>query len=124
MLLYLSTNTHCDILFAVSQVARFSQNPRKKSHATAGKTIVPYLHKSCDKGTIVALKKSLQVDCYVDADFGGLYRRDPDSEPSAFRPRSGYIIFLGNFNSEDIELSRLEEKNDRSPSHLEIPAHA
>jgi hypothetical protein len=33
MLLYLSTNTRCDISFAVSQAARFSANP-KQSHAT------------------------------------------------------------------------------------------
>jgi hypothetical protein len=95
MLLYLSTNTRCDISFAVSQVARFSQNP-KKSHATAVKTIVRYLHRTRDKGTIVTLKKSIHVDCYVDADFGGLYRRDPDDEPSAVKSRSGWIIFLGN----------------------------
>ena len=34
MLLYLSGNTRPDITFAVSQVARFTHNP-KKSHATA-----------------------------------------------------------------------------------------
>jgi hypothetical protein len=39
MMLYLSTNTCPDIAFAVSQVARFSHNP-KKSHATGVKMIV------------------------------------------------------------------------------------
>ena len=38
MLLYLSTNTRPDIIFAVSQAARFTHNP-KQSHATAVKTI-------------------------------------------------------------------------------------
>ena len=42
MLLYLSTNTRPDISFAVSQVARFINEP-KKSHATAVKKIVCYL---------------------------------------------------------------------------------
>ena len=42
MLLYLSGNTRPDITFAVSQVARFTHNPRK-SHATALKMIVRYL---------------------------------------------------------------------------------
>jgi len=39
MLLYLSGNSRPDIAFAVSQVCRFSSNP-KQSHATAVKTIV------------------------------------------------------------------------------------
>ena len=52
MLLYLSTNARPDITFAVSQVARFNHSP-KKSHASAIKTIVCYLHRTADKGTIV-----------------------------------------------------------------------
>ena len=48
MLLYLSTNTRPDITFAVSQVARFNHNP-KKSHASAIKTIVRYLHRTANK---------------------------------------------------------------------------
>jgi hypothetical protein len=42
MLLYLSTNTHPDIAYRVSQAARFTSNP-KQSHATAVKMIVRYL---------------------------------------------------------------------------------
>ena len=52
MLLYLSTNTRIDISFAVSKVARFNHSP-KKSHATAVKTIVRYLHRTSDKGTVI-----------------------------------------------------------------------
>ena len=58
-----------DIAFAVSQVCRFSVEP-KKSHATAVKTILRYLKKTCDKGMIIkpTLNK-LHLDLYVDADF-------------------------------------------------------
>jgi hypothetical protein len=42
MLLYLSNNTRPDIAFGISQVARFTLNP-KQSHATAVKMIVRYL---------------------------------------------------------------------------------
>lgn len=42
MILYLSTNTRVDIAFAVSQVARFSNDPRKL-HASAIKSIIRYL---------------------------------------------------------------------------------
>ena len=94
MLLYLSTNTRPDISFAVSQVARFSHSP-KKSHAAAVKTIVRYLARTKDKGTIVTPTGKLELDCYVDADFGGLYRREPDDDPNSVRSRTGYIIMLG-----------------------------
>ena len=66
MLLYLSTNTRPDISFTVSQVARFSHNP-KKSHATAVKTIVRYLNRTSDKGMIIKPSGNLAMDCYVDA---------------------------------------------------------
>ncbi|MGH3053429.1 MAG: reverse transcriptase domain-containing protein [Gaiellaceae bacterium] len=93
-LLYLSTNTRPDIAFAVSQVARFAHEP-KKSHATAIKTIVRYLARTRDKGTIVRPDGSLRIDCYADADFAGLYRREPDLDPTSAKSRTGFIIKLG-----------------------------
>ena len=93
MLLYLATNTRPDIAYAVSQVARFSHSP-KQSHATAVKTIVRYLSGTREKGSIFNPPKELTLDCYVDADFAGLYGRDPDSEPTAAKSRTGYIISM------------------------------
>ena len=93
MLLYLSTNTRPDISFAVSQVARFSHNP-KQSHATAVKTIVRYLSGTKEKGTIFHKPKKLYLDCFVDADFAGLHGRDPPEEPSSAKSRTGYIMSL------------------------------
>ena len=95
MLLYLSTNTRPGIAFAVSQVARFGHNP-KKSHAIAVKTIVRYLSRTSDKGTIMSPTGKFDLDCYVDADFAGLYKSDPDEAPTAAKSRLGYIIFLSN----------------------------
>jgi Reverse transcriptase (RNA-dependent DNA polymerase) len=94
MLLYLSTNTRPDISFAVSQVARFSHNP-KKSHASAIKSIIRYLNRTSDKGMIIKPTGNLAIDCYVDADFAGLHGRDPDRSPSSAKSRTGYIITLG-----------------------------
>ena len=91
MLLYLSTNTRPDISFAVSQVARFSHNP-KQSHASAVKTIVRYLAGSKEKGTIFHHPTKLYLDCYVDADFAGLHGRDPPEEPTSVKSRTGYIL--------------------------------
>ena len=91
MLLYLSTNTRPDIAYAVSQVSRFSHNS-KKSHASAVKTIIIYLAGSKDQGVIYKRLKKLQLECYVDADFAGLYRRDPPESPTSIKSRTEYII--------------------------------
>ena len=94
MLLYLSTNTRPDITFAVSQVCRFGQEP-KKSHATAVKTILRYLKKTCNEGIIVKpSNKQLNLDLYVDADFCGLFGREDPRDPTSVRSRTGYIALL------------------------------
>ena len=93
MLLYLSTNTRPDIAFAVSQVARFSSNP-KQSHATAVKTILRYLKRTRTKGMIVKPTGKLNLDLFVDADFCGLYKVEPDIDPNSVRSRTGYVIKL------------------------------
>ncbi|KAI2500076.1 hypothetical protein MHU86_14403 [Fragilaria crotonensis] len=62
MLLYLSTNTRPDIAFAVSQVTRFCHKP-KRSHASAVKTLICYLHRTCDMGMIVKPTGTLNLDC-------------------------------------------------------------
>ena len=94
MLLYLSTNTRPDISMAVSQVARFCNDP-KQSHATAVKMILRYLKRTCDKGMIMRPNNKLILDCYVDAAFAGLYKIEPDSNPDAARSRYGYVIMFG-----------------------------
>ena len=94
MLLYLSTNTRPDISFAVSQVARFSTNP-KQSHAQAIKMIVRYLWRTVDCGTIFRPTTAFKVDCYVDADFMGLHGRESEDEPISAKSRTGYIIHFG-----------------------------
>ena len=82
MLLYLSTNTRPDIAFAVSQVARFTHNP-KLSHGIAVKMIICYLKGTMTKGTIVKKASCLQLDCFCDAAFAGLYSRDPHTSLSS-----------------------------------------
>jgi hypothetical protein len=95
MLMYLSTNTCHDIQFAVSQVSRFTSNP-KQSHSTAVKTILRYLKRTRLSGTIMKPTGKLDLDLYVDADFAGLYGKEPDSNPDSARSRTGYILFLSN----------------------------
>jgi len=94
MLLYLSTNTRCDITFAVSQVARFTHDP-KQSHATAIKRIVRYLAGTKDKGMIMKPDGTLAINSHSDADFAGLYKVDPMEDTSSAKSRMGFLIKLG-----------------------------
>ena len=94
MLLYVSNNTRPDITFAVSQVARFTANP-KKSHAVAVKSIVRYLARSKDQGIYVRPNGDFNLDTWVDADFAGLFNREVDSDPASVRSRYGYYITFG-----------------------------
>ena len=93
MALYLCTNTRPDISFQVSQIARFSNDP-KKSHASAFKMLLRYLKKTMDKGMIIKPTKKFQLDLYVDADFCGLFKREDDHDPNVARSRSGWVISL------------------------------
>ena len=80
MMLYLSSNTRPDIAYAVSQVARFSHCP-KQSHAEAVKMIVKYLSGTKSEGILFKKPKTLKLECYVDADFAGLYNREVHDNP-------------------------------------------
>jgi hypothetical protein len=94
MMLYLSGNTHLDIAFGVSQVARFSHHP-KQPHAVAIKCIACYLKGTSNEGTIFNKPpKSIQLDLYVDADFAGLWGVESPNDPVSVKSRSGHQISL------------------------------
>ena len=91
MLLYLSGNSRLDIAYAVNQCARFTHNP-KTSHATAIKRILRYLKGTADQGLNLKPKSNYKVDCYVDADFEGLWGSENHQDPISVKSRSGYLI--------------------------------
>ena len=95
MLLYASNNTRPDITFAVSQVARFTSNP-KVSHAKAIRSIVRYLAGTSDKGLAIKPDGTFNLKCWVDADFAGLHKREPSEDPNSVRSRHGCVITFGN----------------------------
>ena len=39
--------------------------------------------------------QNITLDCYVDADFAGLYIREPDEDPVSVKSRTGYILSIG-----------------------------
>jgi hypothetical protein len=93
MLLYLSSNTRPDIQFAVHQVARFNHAPRH-SHAQAIKRIVRYLLSTKSKGIEFEPNIEAGLDCYVDADFAGLYGYEDDQDPVSVKSRTGFVLTL------------------------------
>ena len=95
MLMYLSTNSRPDIAYAVNQCARFTHSP-KNSHGLGVKRIVRYLRGTRDKGMIIQPTSSYNVDCYVDADFAGLWGSEDPQDPISVKSRTGFVIqFMG-----------------------------
>jgi hypothetical protein len=94
MLMYLSSNAHPEIQFSVHQCARFTHCPRA-SHEEAVKHICRYLQGVQDNGLTFQPSDSLQLDCYVDADFAGLWNYESDQDPVCVKSRTGYVMTLG-----------------------------
>jgi hypothetical protein len=96
MAMYLCNNSRPDIAFAVHQCARYSFNP-SRLHAEYLKKLGRYLLKTKDKGLILKPMESgpISVDCYVDADFAGLWNSEDNQDPHCVRSRTGYVICIG-----------------------------
>jgi Reverse transcriptase (RNA-dependent DNA polymerase) len=95
MLLYLSSNSRPDIQYAVHQCARFTHFP-KKSHEDAILRICRYLKGTRTKGLIMKPSNNMTLDCYVDADFAGLYGVEDEQDPVCVKSRTGYCLTLAN----------------------------
>ena len=72
MMQYLQSHSRPDITYTVSQAARFTHSPRR-SHEMALEHIGQYLKGTIDEGLILKPTDDLNIDCYVDADFVGLW---------------------------------------------------
>jgi hypothetical protein len=89
--MYLAANRRPDIAYAVHQATHHTHYPRA-SHALAVKRIIRYLQGTKDCGTIFRPDNSMKVDCYVDADFSGLWKAEHDQDPICAKSRTGYVI--------------------------------
>ena len=92
---YLQGHTRVDITMAVSQCARFTHDP-KRSHEKALERIGQYLKGTKNRGLIFrpAEGHEIKLDCYVDADFAGLWGYEDEQDPSSVKSRTGYAIFI------------------------------
>ncbi|KAG7368580.1 reverse transcriptase RNA-dependent DNA polymerase [Nitzschia inconspicua] len=95
MLGYLQSNSRPDIAFAVSSAARFTHHPRR-SHEIALQRIGRYLKGTIEEGLILRPGDTLDIDCYVDADFAGLWPHEDKSDPSCVKSRTGFSICVAN----------------------------
>jgi Reverse transcriptase (RNA-dependent DNA polymerase) len=94
MAMFLHNNTRLDCAMAVHQCARYSANP-KRTHEAALKCLGRYLLGTRTRGLIIRPITHLRVDCYVDADFAGVFNAKDASDPCSVRSRTGFILTLG-----------------------------
>ena len=90
-LMYLAGNTRPDTAYEVHQAAWFTHGARK-SHAAGVKRFLHYLKKTKSEGMILKPGKDHRVDCYVDADFGGLFSTEDKHDPVSVKFRTRYVI--------------------------------
>jgi hypothetical protein len=95
MLQCLQGHSRPDITYAVSQCSRFI-HCAKRSHEIALERIGRCLKKTRGKGLILKPSKNLDIDCYVDADFCGLWSREDAHDPVSVKSRTGFAICIAN----------------------------
>lgn len=93
MLQYLQNHTRPDITFAVSQCARFIHSPRR-SHELALIRIGQYLKGTVEMGLVFLPTGRLTIDCYVDADFAGLWPFEDKEDSICVKSRTGFAICI------------------------------
>ena len=93
MLQYLQGHSRPDITYAVSQCARFTHSP-KRSHERALERIGQYLKGTIQEGLIMKPTQNLDLDCYVDADFAGLWPYENKNDPVCVKSRTGFVLCI------------------------------
>ena len=94
---YLAQHSRPDIAFAVAQCARYAHRP-KRQHEQAVERIGRYLAGTVHRGLILRPDRDrpLDIDCYVDADFAGLFGTEQPHDPSCVKSRTGLILCVAN----------------------------
>lgn len=95
MLSYLQANSRPDTSMATHQTARFCSDP-KRSHERAVIRIGKYLRGTAERGIIFEPKKSMGLECYVDADFAGGWNELNALDADGLYSRTGFVIKYAN----------------------------
>lgn len=91
--MYLANNTRLDCAMAVHQCARFCANPRVP-HEQAIKRVGRYILGTMDRGLRIRAGNHMRLDCYVDADFCGLFNYEDADDADSARSRTGFLLTL------------------------------
>ena len=95
MLIYVTSNYRPYIAFEVHHCDRFTHN-FKHSHEKCILHIIKYLQGTRKygkhEGLIIYASKKMQINCYVDAEFYGLYVQNYHHYPVCVWSRTGYVI--------------------------------
>ena len=84
-------------------------------HDVAVKWIVQYLKGTHDKGYILCPSKEKWLDCYIDADFMGIWDMADSDDTSSVKSRTGYVITFA--NCPVLWVSKLQTEITLSPCH-------
>ena len=84
-----------------------------------------YLKMTRDKGLILKPTSEMGIDCYVDADFAGLWGVADSQDPTSVKSRTGYVLCLAGCPviwasklQSDIALSTMEAEYNALPMAL------
>eukprot|EP00957_Ditylum_brightwellii_P176217 13418038-Ditylum_brightwellii.AAC.1 len=102
MLICLASKLRPDISMAVHQCVRYTYNPCC-IHEVAVKRIVCYLIGTKDTkegqtgyhGMVINRTDDLTLECFVDANFAGLWGHEDDQVSSSVKSCTGFILTLG-----------------------------
>jgi len=95
MLQYLQAHLWPDIMFAVSQCARYVHRTCRL-HEIALKHIGLYLKGTKDCGLILKPSRVLDIQCYLDTDFTELWPYEDKHDPSCVKSCTGFVISVLN----------------------------
>ena len=90
MLMYLSNNSRPDIHFSIKQCDRFTHN----IHSDSVKRICLYLFVTQEQVLTFKPNSDMKLDCYVDADFAGLWKHKDDQDSVFVKSSTGYVMTL------------------------------
>ena len=94
VLMYRLSNSRTDIQFIGHQCASFTHNPRKSPKESL-KRICRYLVGTQGQVLTFDPNSDMNMDCYVDAYFAGLWRHEDDKYPVYVKSRMGYVVTIG-----------------------------
>ena len=87
-------NSHPDIAFTVHQCEKFTHNP-KVSHKNASLRVFRYPKGTIEEGSLyLSDKDKLSLNCFVDADFCGLWNIEDTHDPISANSRIGCAVLL------------------------------